>query len=294
VYGLAAVTALVLGVPAPEGVLAGAEQESRTIYVSVMNAGGQPIVGIPASEFIVQEDNQVREITEVKPATEPIYAILMVDTQVGMRDYINDFRAGVSGFINEILTASPQSQVALGEFAGAGMISHKFSSDKQSLLDYVPKLAPKAGITSLVVNEGLVEAAKAIGNVPSPRRLIVTINLESTREDSTMAFQLIANEVRKSQAIVWGIAVQKPGDMDRNDGRNGLLQNLANATGGVRPSIATGPAVEGVLRAAAANMLNQYAVTFTRPAGAKPAEQTVARVKREGVRASNVVWGPRR
>jgi hypothetical protein len=100
--------------------------------------------------------------------------------------------------------------------------------------------------------------------------------------------------VRKAQAIVWGIAVQKPGQMDRNDGRNGLLEGLARFSGGVRPSIATGPAVEGVLKAAAANMLNQYAVTFARPAGAKPAEQTVVAVRREGVRASTLVWSPKR
>jgi hypothetical protein len=292
VLGLAAATAAALSVDARATRAGGDAQDSRTIYVQAMTQQGQPVQGIPANEFVVQEDNQIREIVEVKPATEPIYAILMADTQIGVRDYVNDFRAGMTAFVNDILTNSPQSQVALGEFAGAGMISHKFTSDKQALLDYIPKMAPKAGITSLVVNEGVVEAAKTIANVPSPRRLVVTINLEPTREDSTMAFQAIANEFRKAQAVIWAIAVQKPGNTDRNDGRNGLLEGLTKFSGGLRASISTGPAVEGVLRAAAFNMLNQYAVTFRRPAGAKPAQVTTVAVKRDGVRASTISWQP--
>lgn len=270
----------------------GVPQDTRTIYVSVTNLGnGMPVQGVTAGELVVQEDNQVREITDVKLAAGPIAAVLMVDTTPAMRDVLNDFRAGMNSFVNDILTFSPESKVALGELAGAGIIGHPLSSDKASLLAYVPKLAPKVNV-GLVVAEGVLEAAKHLETVEISRKLIVTINLEPADEQTTMPMQRVADEVRKSGAVLWGISVQKPGKLDRHAGRNAMLDQLARFTGGLHPGVSTGPSIEGVLRVAAANMLAQYAVTIARPAGTKPAQQTTVAIKREGVRASTVVWSP--
>jgi VWFA-related protein len=281
-----AALALALGVHAEEGL-----QQSRTIFVSAMNGQAQPVSGLQPADFAVQEDNQLREITEVKEATEPAAVVLMIDTSKEATDFSNDIRTATAAFVNDLLGAAPQTQIALAEVGGAGMIAEQLTSDKARLLAALPKLAPKPR-AGQVVNEGLVEASRTLAKAESPRRFIVVFNIEPGTEESTMAFQRIADEVRKSSAVVWSFAVQKPGNLDHNDGRNGLLEGLSNFTGGIRSTISTGPALENVLRVAALNIAHQYAVTFTRPDG-KAAERTAVMVKREGIIAKTLGWSPK-
>ncbi|MEZ5317973.1 MAG: hypothetical protein R2752_11285 [Vicinamibacterales bacterium] len=281
-----AALALALGVHAEEGL-----QQSRTLYVSAMNNQAQPVAGLQATDFAVQEDNQLREVTEVKEATEPAAVVLMVDTSKEATEFANDIRTAVTAFVNDLLGASPQSQIALAEIGGAGMIAEKLTSDKARLLAAIPKLAPKPRAGQLV-HEGLVEAARTLEKVDTPRRFIVVFNIEPGVEESTMAFPRIADEVRKAQTSVWSFAVQKPGKLDHDDGRNALLDQLSGITGGLRVTISTGPALENVLRVAALNISHQYAVTIARPDG-KPADRTAVAVKREGIVAKALSWGPK-
>ena len=51
----------------------GTQGNNKSIFVSVLDADGNPVTGMTAADFAIREDNVDRKIVDVKPASQPIY-----------------------------------------------------------------------------------------------------------------------------------------------------------------------------------------------------------------------------
>src|SRR6476660_4371868 len=56
-----------------------AQPKPTDVYVSVVDAKGEPVDGLKAEDFRVREDNTAREVLKAAPATEPLTLALLVD-----------------------------------------------------------------------------------------------------------------------------------------------------------------------------------------------------------------------
>jgi hypothetical protein len=141
------------------------------------------------------------------------------------------------------------------------------------------------------LNEGLVEASKVLAKEATPRRVIVTINKEPAAEYSQIRLETVAEEVRKSGATVYSIQVL---DGTRRDAsRDQLLQALTTNSGGLKASIGSPTALQGLLNNIASLSGAQYAITIQRPDGSPAPKQTVIAVNREGARPLTNQWSGR-
>ncbi len=275
-------------------VLAARAQEARTIYVSAVGGNGMPVMDLTAAEFQVLEDGATREVTKIDKATEPIYYAILVDTSLGSsgtdqsntNNLLPHMRNGLAGFVKTVLEAAPDSKIMFVEFGGAAMVRQEFTSTLTELETMVPKLIPKT--SEPVLSEALVEAAKRLAKVPSRRRVILSVNREPTPEASRLDGKLVAEEVRKSGASVFGMSVRYGTRQDAN--REALLKGLAANTGGLRLTLQTPVPLPDYLRSVAYNTIVQYAVTFSRPADASAAKITTVRLTRPGVTPLTVQW----
>lgn len=267
----------------------GASQASRTIYVSAMDANGAPIGDMKAEEFSVKEDGEARTITKVERASLPIHYVFMVDTTPAMSGAVNEIREAIKGFSALLLSVEPKTQFSLMEFGGAAITMLDFTSDQAKIEAALGKLVPKP--SESVLNEGLVDVAKRLAAMPAESRtVIITINLEPTKDGTTIQARQVAEEVRKSGAIVWSVVLQEGARRDAN--RENLLKGLTANTGG-RWVVLQGPSrtnLPAVLRTIAANSFQQYAVTYTQGDPAKPAKITDVTVSRPGVLALAMKW----
>lgn len=271
----------------PAGVSA-AQSADRTIYVSVMDSNGAPVGDMKPDEFSVKEDGEARTITKVERASEPIHYVIMVDTTPNLSGAVNDLREGIKGFTTLLLSVDPKSQFSFVEFGGASMTVMDFTSEQAKIESSLGKLMPKP--SESVLNEALVDVAKKLAAMPpSTRKVIITINLEPTKDSTNVQARQVAEEVRKSGAIVWSVVLQEGTRRDAN--RENLLKGLTANTGG-RWVLLQGPArtnLGNVLRSIAANSFSQYAVTFTSDP-AKPAKITDVTVSRQGAGALAMKW----
>jgi VWFA-related protein len=280
------------------------QASQRTVYVTVVDQAGKPVTGLGMGDLGIKEDNVIREVTAVKPATDPLYVSVLVDTTPALGNAVQDLRASVTAFVHDILAANPKNMVSFGEFGGQAMTDVKFTSNAQDLDKYISKLFPKPDGGS-VLFEGLMEASKDLQKVPSARRAIVTINMEPEDEVSHQPPPNIAQAAQKGGASVWGVSVQGvSGDQGatasgntastsstgRNPNTENMLNGLAQNTGGMRIVVLASSALEAQLKDVAACLNSQYEVTFNRPAGAKPAKMTQAGVARAGARALTLMW----
>ena len=274
-------------------------QNDRVIYVSAIGQNGMPVTDPPltAAEFTVTEDNQVREVVKVDKATEPIYYMVLVDTSMpssgdgvgNATNLVQHMRDALTGFVQVVLTAAPDSKIALMEFGGPPLVRQTFTSTASELMPWIPKMVPRA--SESLSGEALTEASKIMAKVPSRRRVILMINREPTAEGGRLEAPLIAEDVRKGGASVWSVQVRYGSRQDPT--REGLLKGITANSGGFRFLLLTPVPLPDYLKTVAANTIVQYAVTIKRPADA-PAptskSTTAVKVSRPGVSALTMQW----
>ncbi len=128
---------------------------TRAVYVSAIDGAGRAVVDLSPADLVLKEDGKVRPIATVARAvTHLSIAMLVDDSGVGM----NDFRAGVAGFINRLGDQAAFSIVGIAE-------------QNRTIVDYTSQSGPLQGAIRLLIPrnvnagghlvEGVLEAATA-------------------------------------------------------------------------------------------------------------------------------------
>ncbi len=269
----AAVLAPVLAA-APQG---GVE---KSIFVTVLDKAGAPLRDLEPAEFLVREDDVSRQVIDARLATEPLFVSLLVDTAkplAGVPFPSQDLRRGLTTFVKTVQAANAASEVALVELAGASVTTVPFTTLFDDLAKGVGRLVPSQR-SSAVLLEGLVDAARTLGDKPGPRRAIVSVTFASP-EASTLEPRNVAVAVQQSGAAFWAVTVrgaenpsafQAGGNAQNNTlapTREVVLVNLPDATGGLRLTAVSSASLESLLKRIATALTAQYVVTYLRPDG---------------------------
>jgi len=107
------------------------------------------------------------------------------------------------------------------------------------------------------------------------------LNIEPGDEQSRQNIRQLHEGLVKAHSTIWAVSLQA--GTNKNQARGLVLEKLTGDHGGRREFIQSQSALELVMKNFAANLLNQYEVTYRRPAGAKPQIVRVG-VRREGLK----------
>jgi hypothetical protein len=184
------------------------------------------------------------------------------------------------------LTANPETEIGLWEFAGAGVMIQKPTVKTEELTKRISRMFPSQSNGGVML-EALVDASKELGKKPAERRrVIVSVSLNSP-ETSTMEARECAMAMKKANVAYWAIAIQA--NADANTSSNGgspvrelIMDNVTAATGGLRLSGVTPTSLEQQLKSVADALLSQYLVTYARPSGA-PAPTSIQAYSKKGL-----------
>jgi hypothetical protein len=256
------VAAVCVTLLAADGARASSQGNNKSIFVSVLDAEGRPVTGMTVADFAIREDNADRTIVDVKPASQPIYIAMLVDTSTAATGFIQDIREGFSVFVKGVLGKSPQSQLSLWEFGQAAVRVENFTTDLAKLTDKINRLFPRLNASS-VLSEALNDASNDLAKKPGPRRAIVMLNIEPSTEESQEQPQKINESLIRSHAQLWAVSVQK-GTL-RNAKRDVVLNTLVRNAGGMREYIVAESAAPTQLARIADALTSQYEITYVRP-----------------------------
>ncbi len=285
--GLATLTALLALAITVQVPLEAGQGTERTVYVSVMDGNGAPVPDMKQEEFVVKEDGAAQTVTKIERATGPIHYAILVDTTPAANSAVNDLREAITAFCELLLSADPKTEFSITEFGGAAMTTLPFTSDMPAITAAINKLIPKP--SESVLNEAIVEVAKEMAKLPeNSRKVIVTINMEPTKESSSVHPRQVADAVRKSGAAMWSVAVQN--GTRRDSTREQVLKGLTSNAGGRWVALQQQKQLSGFLRSIAANSFSQYAVTYTRTVPATEKTVTDISLTRQGTFALSLKW----
>lgn len=260
--------------------VAGTQGADKTLFVSVLDADNKPVTDMTAADFAVREDGTLdREIVSAKLSTQPIHIALLVDTSREAEEYIHDIRGGFKTFVKDVLAKSPESQISLWEFGQASIRIKDFTNDAAALDKEVGRVFPKPRAPSVLM-EAIFDTADALSKRPTPRRAIVSLNIEPGDEQSSQEPKKVNEALMKSRAQLWALSVQK-GTL-KNAQRDVVLNTFVRNAGGQREYIVAQSAIESYMKRYAEALTSQYEVVYKRPSGGARLVQTGAR--RQGVK----------
>jgi hypothetical protein len=239
----------------------------RSVLVTVLDDDGAAIFDLNASDFSVREDGVVREVTDVRLATDPLFATILIDLtqpRAGTSAPVAELRSGIAGFINRVRQFDGNAKIAVIEVSGSAVMTVDFDAGWAALDRRVRRLFPtqQAGAVML---EAFVDAGRLLGEAASPRRAIVCIERDSI-EHSNLRPTNVATDVLKAGAAVWVVSLRADGAA--SSARESLLDQLPALSGGLRITALVSTPLGSILRNVATALTTQYVVTYETDAAA--------------------------
>jgi len=288
--------------------LTATEQNEKTIFLSAVDKDGKSVRDLTTPDVLIREDGQDREVVSVKISTQPLALVILADTtkQAGggammggalgaeqtsstaSAELIRDIRVSLGTFVKDIAAGSPESKMELMEFGQAAITVTPMTSNVADLAKGVSRLFPKPGAASVLL-EAIIEASKSLEKATTPRRAIIALNIEPGDEQSRQNVKQLNDSLYKSRANLWAVSLQV--GTNKNQMRGLVLEALTKNTGGRREFIQSQSALELMMKNFADNLLNQYEVTYRRPAGVQ-AKAVQVGVMRQGLGLHASIFAP--
>jgi VWFA-related protein len=261
----------------------------QAVYVSAFDRKDIPVTDLTAQEFVLREGGDVREIIKVEPATTPLrVAIIVDDSGTGI------FRVPVANFVNQLL--------GRGEFAIKHVIAQAhtlvdYTSDVEQLRNAVLKIGVRAETPEGGrVVEAIYDTAKELRGVDRP---IIVVLTDTYASYSSLPAHHVMEELQNSGAVLYVVAVaplaslnpssvpipkDKPSDLlEQSLDINRVLGDGPKQSGGRRIEIGGLGGMIPELQSVAAELKQQYLITYLVPAGEKPNQRLNVSTKRRGV-----------
>jgi VWFA-related protein len=271
----------------------------RTVYVSAVDRQQVPVTGLAPADFVVKEGGKIREIIKVEPATARMrIALIIDDSGTGI------FRVPVANFINQLLG---RAEFAIKHVIAQAVRLVDYTADVERLHDAVMKLGVRAETPEGGrVVEAVFDTSKELHDVERPIIIVLT---DTHAEYSSLPAHHVLEELQQSGAVLHVIAVariatlnpssvptakDKPSDLLENQlDINRVLGDGPKQSGGRRVEIGglggTIPELQGV----AAELRQQYLITYIVPAGERLNQKLNVSAKRRGVTVRAPVRGAR-
>lgn len=263
---------------------AGHQEGQKSIFVSVVDDSGKPVKDMTADEFALREDGKDRQIVSVGPAQAPLDVVLLVDTDNSAMRLTQDIHAAVLAFIQELHSVRKDAEIELMEFGQAPIPGTAFVTTDVDLQKALDRMVPKAGADSVLM-EAIAQASGDLAKRPSPRRAIVSVNVDPSSEQLGDRKRVVQS-VQKAAAQLWSLSLRQnditfstaktnnygsssaaANAANVSASRNALLVDLAKASGGEHDMIDAPTAMQSVLRQWADDLTYQYQVTYVRDGG---------------------------
>ena len=263
----------VLGTTVPAGAQRppqASDARTRDIYVSVLDAKGNPAPGLTAKDFTVREDNVAREVLRAVPADAPLDIVLLVDDSQAATRAIPYMRDGLTKFVERM---APNGRIGLVTIGERPTNITERTNDLTALKNGIGRIFARSGAGAYLL-QGIVDVSRGFQKREAERPVIIAITTEGV-EFSNEQSETVLKALHASGAAFHAIALGSPsGSMSEEmRNRNIVLADGTDQTGGRREQLLTDMALPSTLQRIADELLGQYLVSYGRPESLVPPER---------------------
>jgi hypothetical protein len=266
---------------------AGAQAQTRRVYVTALDRNGRVISTLTPADIEVKEGGKSREVLALRPAAGPLQiAVLVDDNGTGL------FRVAVARFIEALLGRAEFSIITV---AGQPLKLTPFTPNSDVLREAIAQLIARPGTPDGgQLLSGISEAAIDFERRKVERPIILALTVGG-EEHTPLPPHHVLEQLRKSGAALHVVSVvgstlrstaqtNRASDLlNENLSINQVLGDGPKRSGGRREEV---PAIAGVvtgLQQLAEALKNQYMVEYALPDGVKPSDRFSVSTKRRDV-----------
>jgi VWFA-related protein len=263
------------------------DPRTRDVYVTVLDARGAPVAGLGAADFTVREDGTAREVLKAGPATAPMQIAVLIDDSQAASPMIQPLREGLTAFVDLL---AGKAEIALITFGERPTTLTDYTGTAAQLKRGIGRLFARPGSGPYLL-DALVDASRGLERRKAERPVMVVVTIEGI-EFSNRHYQTVLDELRRSGAVLHVLAIGSPSSSMSEEmrNRNIALAEGTSQSGGRRDQLLSEIAFPNRMKELAAELLNQYVVTYGRPETLVPSETIEVGVTRSGL----TVRAPRR
>jgi hypothetical protein len=268
------------------------QSKTRDVYVSITDKSGAPAKDVGITDLTIREDGQSREVLAVAPARTPMRIALLIDNSQATQSSVNEIRSSMSGFINTIFKASPDSTMSISTFGDRPTLVQDFTNAAPVLVKAAQKTFPMTGAGAYLV-DAVFDATKALRKNPAPRQLIVAFVEESGEEFSNSGRQQVLDALRYSNASLWIVTMQSGAtNMSTSEARDrsALIDEGTTQSGGTTLSLLNRLALPAKMTELAGILTNQLQITYGRSEQTVPPKKLEIQLARKDLRILAPRW----
>ena len=280
---LTALALIVWGAPwnADQLVLA----QTQSLFVSLSDAGGEPVTDLTPEDVVVRWDDVECETLDLEPIDWPVRVTVFVDNGPGGHAVLAHIREGLRLFVDELPEEVP---VGLATISERVQFMTKHTTDREELLSGIGLTVPQHG--PAVFLDALIEEAEDLADDKERQYfpvivMVATTGPEASTQQRPRPFERMMQRLLETQATVHtrmyapaaGSWFQPHGDQVRW----GI--DISQATGGSYDSLSTGigfrtqlPQLGHLIARKHRLVSTQYRVTYAPPDNAS--DQPAVRV----------------
>ena len=260
-----------------------AQPKQTDVYVSVLDAKGEPATGLTAEDFRVREDSTAREVLKAGPATEPLTVALLVDDSQATTPATQMIREAVDAFITAL---SGKAEISIVTFGERPTIVADYSTDPIKLKEAAKRIFPRAGAGAYLM-DAIVDVSRGLKKREAKRPVIAVLMMESDVEFSNRHYDNVLKELQTGGGTLHVVALGvPPGSMsDEIRNRDQVVALGTERTGGRRDNVIALTAAAPRMKQLAAELTHQYVVTYARPETLIPPEKIEVTVSKPGLTA---------
>jgi hypothetical protein len=263
-----------------------AQRRTTTIFVTVVNQAGDPIVDLAPSDFELLEGGEKRPIVRAALSREPMRIALLVDTSEEAKASINHIRNGLNAFLDAI---PPQNEIVLVSTGGQARVRVQPTTDHQKLKAAMDSLFADGG-TSVVLDALRESYDRFLRRVENRWPVFVVLTTDGPDSSATRDNQLetFIRDIRDVSATAHAIVLSSTNQSYRNAKAWAGALDVVRFTGGHAETLAVGNALPARMKALGdliadqqRQLSMQYEVDFVRQS-TDPDTRVIVNVARDG------------
>jgi hypothetical protein len=228
-------------------------QTTKQIFVTVVTNGNVAVTDLEPGDFDVRESGLPRKIVRAALANEPMRIALIVDSSETTDRVLNEFRAGLRGFFEELPEGAEVALMTIGRQARQRLAP---TADRKKLQDAAAGFFADGG--GAAVLDGLIEGHSRYlrkAEARWPVLVLITTDGPATGSIRDDEFERFARELQASAIAAHAIVVSMRG----NGTPTVVALNVTQVTGGHYEAIAAATALPDKMKALGAQLARQFA-----------------------------------
>jgi VWFA-related protein len=190
--------------PGPAGPTFFASTRTVRVPVSVLDKTGDPVLGLSADEFSLEDDGQKQAITQFSSERRPMRIALALDMSASMDDKLLQVQDALKHFIDIL---EPADQILVLTFNDRVQVVQDFTSDRERLGQVLDALQP-LGRTRLY--DAAYEAIKRVASGPADSKAVVLVT-DGVDTGSLVSLDELREMARRSEVPIYSLGLDKEG-----------------------------------------------------------------------------------